>query len=127
MDIDRPPADKEGRNRTVEGCKSADLRIHGRLAAILAAQEASRDVSRDLRDQRSSSESAPLASSSRWKKKQNSVTAARRSCRAWEGMDVVTSVVGCGGTQPTIPAISRTRNIKVGGIVFLQGQLLSPP
>jgi hypothetical protein len=34
--------------------KSAELTIHGRLAAILAAQEAWREVSRELRDQQSS-------------------------------------------------------------------------
>ncbi|WP_144353229.1 MULTISPECIES: hypothetical protein [Sinorhizobium] len=33
--------------------KSAELTIHGRLAAILAAQEAWREVSRELRDQQS--------------------------------------------------------------------------
>lgn len=33
--------------------KSADLSIHGRLAAILAAQEAWREASRELRDQQS--------------------------------------------------------------------------
>ena len=33
--------------------KSAELTIHGRLAAILAAQEAWRDVSRELRSEQS--------------------------------------------------------------------------
>ncbi|MFT2215415.1 hypothetical protein ACLJYM_26860 [Rhizobium giardinii] len=33
--------------------KSAELTIHGRLAAILAAQEAWREASRELRDQQS--------------------------------------------------------------------------
>ncbi len=41
--------------------KSADLTIHGRVAAILAAQKAWRDVSRDLRDQQSAEFARRLA------------------------------------------------------------------
>ncbi|WP_141471819.1 MULTISPECIES: hypothetical protein [Sinorhizobium] len=79
--------------------KSAELTIHGRLAAILAAQEAWREVSRELRvsNRRSTSACVQRARSSRWPTKQNSFAAARPCCRAGEGMAAITSLSGCGG------------------------------